>query len=62
MTGFDRQRAGHQLVVNRLIHLAFAAAGRQADAGHRGMQRHIDFVKGQPQFDLILKRLNTVRA
>ena len=53
MTGFDRQRAGHQLVVNRLIHLAFAAAGRQADAGHRGMQRHIDFVKGQPQFDLI---------
>ena len=37
MTGFDRQRAGHQLVVNRLIHLAFAAAGRQADPGHRGM-------------------------
>ena len=53
MTGFDRQSAGHQLVMNGLIHLAFAAAGRQADAGQRGMQRHIDFVKGQPQFDFV---------
>ena len=52
MAGIHRQRARHQLVVNGLINLSFAAVARQTHAGHRCVQRHVDFVKGQPQFDL----------
>ena len=50
MAGFHRQRARHQLMVNGLINLGFAAVGRQANASHRRVQRHVDFIKGQPQF------------
>ena len=54
MAGLSRQRARHQLMVNSLVDFRFAAVGRQTDAGHRRVQGHIDFIKGQPQFDLRL--------
>ena len=40
-------------MVDRLVHLPFAAGFRQTDAGHRRVQRHIDLVEGQPQLDLL---------
>ena len=53
MTGFYRFGTGNQLMVNGLIDVLFAAVFRQSNAGERRMQRHIDFVKGQPVFDFI---------
>ena len=48
MAGFNRQRARHQLMVNGLVDVRFAAVSRQTNAGHRRVQGHIDFIEGQP--------------
>ncbi len=53
MAGFYRQRAGDQLMVNRLIHLPFAGGFRQTHPGQRGMQRHVNLIKGQPESDFM---------
>ena len=54
VAGLHGQRAGHQLVMDRLIHLPFTAGFRQAHAGHRRVQGHIDLVEGQPELYLLL--------
>ncbi|MNV53302.1 hypothetical protein D3C71_1454460 [compost metagenome] len=57
MAGFYRLGAGYQLMVDRLVNLAFAAVFRQTHAGERRMQRHVDLIEGQPVFDLVLVTL-----
>ena len=40
-------------MMDSLIDIGLTAAFRQAHTGQRRVQRHVDFVKGQPQLDLL---------